>query len=284
MEELIARDQNRTSVILWSLSNETPLGAARLEFLKKLADYTRSLDPTRLVTSAMNSTERAGPKTQTLNDPLGEYLDVLGVNEHVGWYWGRPEDADKMKWTTKWEKPLVISEFGGEALAGRHGGQYTRWTEEFQANLYSHQIRMLSGIDDLAGMSPWLLMDYRSPRRQRPGVQNSYNRKGSSLIRGKRSRRFLCCKNITATGPPPTDLVVRLLRAPETPTRICKACFQASGSSGPTHLAATEASPGTQAIRRSQFFRLQSLRQPPRAARLPPFPEGPSRKQTAHLL
>jgi beta-glucuronidase len=86
MEELIERDQNRTSVILWSLSNETPPGAARLEFLKKLADHTRSLDPTRLVTSAMNSTERAGLETQTLNDPLGEYLDVLGVNEYVGWY------------------------------------------------------------------------------------------------------------------------------------------------------------------------------------------------------
>jgi beta-glucuronidase len=79
---------------------------------------------------------------------LGEYLDVLGVNDFVGWYWGRPEGADKMKWTTKWEKPLIISEFGGEGLAGRRGGQDTRWTEEFQANLYSHQIRMLSGIDN----------------------------------------------------------------------------------------------------------------------------------------
>jgi hypothetical protein len=215
---------------------------------------------------------------------LGEYLDVLGVNDFVGWYWGRPEGADKMKWTTKWEKPLIISEFGGEGLAGRHGGQDTRWTEEFQANLYSHQIRMLSGIDNLAGMSPGLLMDYRSPRRQLPGVQDYYNRKGLTYNKGQKKQTVFVLQKYYRDGPPPTDLVVRLLRAPETPTRICQACFQASGSSGPMHLAATEASPGTQAIRRSQFFRLQSFRQPLRVARLPPFPEGPLRKQTSHLL
>jgi beta-glucuronidase len=123
----------RASVILWSLSNETPPGGARLAFLKKLAEHTRSLDPTLLVTSAMNSTERAGPEPQALDEPLGEYLDALGVNEYVGWYCGKPEDADKMKWTTKWEKPLIISEFGGEAVVGRHGAQDSRRTEEFQA-------------------------------------------------------------------------------------------------------------------------------------------------------
>jgi beta-glucuronidase len=191
MEELIARDQNRASVILWSLSNETPPGAARLEFLKKLAEFTRSLDSTRLVTSAMNSAERTAPDLRTINDALGEYLDALGVNEYLGWYEGQPEDADKMRWATKYDKPVIVSEFGGEALAGRHGTAETRWTEESQANLYTHQLRMMGQIPGLAGMSPWLLVDFRSPRRPLPGLQDYYNRKGLISSQGQKKQAFL---------------------------------------------------------------------------------------------
>jgi beta-glucuronidase len=190
MEELIARDQNRASVILWSLSNETPPGAARVEFLKKLAEFTRSLDSTRLVTSAMNSAERTAPDLRTINDALGEYLDALGVNEYLGWYEGQPEDADKMRWATKYDKPVIVSEFGGEALAGRHGTAETRWTEESQANLYTHQLRMMGQIPGLAGMSPWLLVDFRSPRRQLPGLQDYYNRKGLISSQGQKKQAF----------------------------------------------------------------------------------------------
>jgi beta-glucuronidase len=190
MDGLIARDQNRAAVILWSLSNETPEGGARLEFLRELAEHTRSLDSTRLVTSAMNSTERTGPQSQSLNDALGECLDVLGLNEYLGWYWGKPDDADKMHWTTRYEKPLIVSEFGGEGVAGRHGEAEERWTEESQADLYVHQIRMLDRISGLAGMSPWLLVDYRSPRRQLPGIQDYYNRKGLISNQGQKKLAF----------------------------------------------------------------------------------------------
>ncbi len=190
MKELIARDQNRASVILWSLSNETRPGAARLEFLKKLGDYTRSLDSTRLITSAMDSADRTAPQLRTINDALGEYLDVLGVNEYLGWYEGKPEDADRMQWENKSDKPVIISEFGGEALAGKHGDVSARWTEESQANLYEHQLRMMSQIPGLAGMSPWLLVDFRSPRRQLPGLQDYYNRKGLISNRGQKKQAF----------------------------------------------------------------------------------------------
>jgi beta-glucuronidase len=190
MKELIGRDQNRASVILWSLSNETPPGAARLEFLKKFAEYTRTLDQTRLVTSAMNSAERTAAELCTINDALGEYLDVLGVNEYLGWYEGKPEDADKMQWRNKYDKPVIVSEFGGEALAGKHGDVETRWTEESQANLYTHQLRMMSQIPGLAGMSPWLLVDFRSPRRQLPGLQDYYNRKGLISNQGQKKQAF----------------------------------------------------------------------------------------------
>ena len=128
LRDMIARDHNRAAVILWSLSNETPVKPERLTFLKQLAQDARELDSTRLITSAMNHVDDTGPDERTHRDPLGDVLDVLGLNEYLGWYGGRPEDADKMQWKLKWDKPLIVSEFGGGAPYGRHGDADERWT------------------------------------------------------------------------------------------------------------------------------------------------------------
>ena len=190
IRDAIARDQNRASVILWSMSNETPITAPRTEFIRRLTEYTRKNDSTRLLTSAMNRMQKDDPKNRVLNDPLGEFLDVLGVNEYIGWYEGRPEDADDTHWTSPYSKPAIVSEFGAGALYNNHGDAQTRWTEEYQANLFEHQIKMLRQMPFLAGMSPWLLMDFRSPRRFLPDIQDYYNRKGLISDHGQRKQAF----------------------------------------------------------------------------------------------
>jgi len=190
LREMIARDHNRAAVILWSLSNETPVGAERLTFLKTLADDARHLDTTRLITSAMNSAENDGPDRHILRDPLGEFVDVLGLNEYYGWYGGRPEDADRQSWTSPYDKPLIVSEFGGGAPYGRHGDPAERWTEEYQASLFTHQLNMVRKMPHLAGLSPWVLMDFRSPRRPLTGIQDYYNRKGLFSNLGQRKQAF----------------------------------------------------------------------------------------------
>jgi beta-glucuronidase len=190
LREMIARDHNRASVVFWSLSNETPIKPARLTFLRQLADRARQLDSTRLITSAMSHVDETGPDARALTDPLGEYLDVLGLNEYLGWYGGRPEDAERMQWKFAWDKPLIVSEFGGGAPYGRHGTADQRWTEEYQANLYEHQISMLKKIPSLAGMSPWVLMDFHSPRRLLAGTQDYYNRKGLFSNSGQKKQAF----------------------------------------------------------------------------------------------
>jgi beta-glucuronidase len=190
MRDMVARDQNRASVILWSLSNETPIEPGRTEFLKSLAAYARQRDSTRLITSAMNHADSTVPGTRSLNDPLGEYLDVLGLNEYLGWYEGQPEDADHLQWKTAYDKPLIISEFGADAVYGKHGDTDARFTEEYQANVFAHQINMLKKIPSLAGMSPWVLMDFRSPRRPLSGIQDFHNRKGLISDRGQRKQAF----------------------------------------------------------------------------------------------
>ena len=190
LRDMIARDHNRAAVVLWSLSNETPVKPERLAFLKQLAQDARELDSTRLITSALNHTDNTAADERTLSDPLGEVLDVVGLNEYLGWYGGRPEDADKLQWKVNWNKPLIVSEFGGGAPYGRHGDADERWTEEYQQNLYQHQLGMVERMPNLAGLSPWVLMDFRSPLRMLPGVQDYHNRKGVISNRGQRKLAF----------------------------------------------------------------------------------------------
>ena len=189
LTEMIERDKNRAAVVIWSVANETPLGDARLSFLKNLISHARSLDSTRLMSAAMER-HYTDQTTQMIDDPLGEYLDVLGCNEYVGWYDGLPEKADRLEWKSKYEKPLVMSEFGGDALYGHHGDPLTRWTEEYQENLYQHQLNMLKKIPFLRGTAPWILTDFRSPRRPLPGIQDYWNRKGLISNRGEKKKAF----------------------------------------------------------------------------------------------
>lgn len=189
LAEMITRDKNRASVIFWSMANETPLGDARTKFLSSLAAKARELDPTRLITAA-TLPHTAAPNTIVLDDPLGKFLDVMGCNEYIGWYDGPPEKADRTSFENFYNKPLVMSEFGAEAPAGNHGEATTAWTEEYQANVYRHQIPMLQRIPFLQGMAAWILMDFRCPRRFLSGVQDYYNRKGLFSDRGEKKEAF----------------------------------------------------------------------------------------------
>ncbi|HEY1465325.1 MAG TPA: glycoside hydrolase family 2 TIM barrel-domain containing protein [Terriglobales bacterium] len=190
LRDMIARDHNRASVIMWSLSNETPMKPERTAFLKQLATDARALDSTRLLTSALNRTTPAGPDIRLMDDPIGADLDVLGINEYVGWYEHKPEYADQLQWKVAYDKPVIMSEFGAAALAGRHGDADERWTEEYQANVYQHQLMMAQHIPGLAGLTPWCLADFHSPRRPLPGMQDYYNRKGLISNKGVHKQAF----------------------------------------------------------------------------------------------
>ena len=190
LRDVIARDRNRSAVVIWSLSNETPVTPERTAFLKSMVEYARSLDSTRLISSASDKATHIDAQHMALNDPLGEYLDVIGLNEYVGWYFAKKEDADQIQWSFKYAKPVIITEFGGGAQYGLHGDSDTRFTEEYQASLYEHQLTMLKKIPALAGMSPWVLMDFRSPRRTLSGIQDYFNRKGLFSDRGQPKQAF----------------------------------------------------------------------------------------------
>ena len=191
LHDAVMRDENRAAIVFWSIANETPINPARNAVLKALSEYARSLDPTRLISAASDKSQRVDANNMALNDPLGEYLDVIGLNEYIGWYGDRkPEDADDIRWKFAYAKPVIVTEFGGGAQYGLHGDSATRFTEEYQASLYEHQLTMLARMPQLAGMSPWILMDFRSPRRALAGIQDYYNRKGLISDQGQRKKAF----------------------------------------------------------------------------------------------
>ena len=188
LTDIIRRDHNRAAIIIWSLANETPHSDARDIFLGRLATTARGLDSTRLISMAMEVTG-ASNYVNRLQDNMNKYVDIVSFNQYIGWY-RDVNDAPKMKWEIPYEKPVIISEFGGGARAGLHGDKGQRWTEEFQENLYRENLAMLDKIEGLAGTCPWVLKDFRSPRRPLPGIQDGFNRKGLFSDQGQRKKAF----------------------------------------------------------------------------------------------
>ncbi|WP_417016328.1 glycoside hydrolase family 2 protein [Alistipes sp.] len=189
LTDMIARDKNRANVVIWSVANETPHGEARLEFLRKLITRARTLDPTRLVSAAMEKTALE-PGLLTVKDDLADLVDLISFNQYVGWYDGTSEKCDRVNWTFDIEKPVFISEFGGGAVYGRHGARTERFTEEYMEDLYERSVAMLERMPGLAGVTPWVLKDFRSPRRQMVGIQDDFNRKGLISDQGGRKKAF----------------------------------------------------------------------------------------------
>ena len=192
LTDMIRRDHNRANVIIWSIANETPHSAERDAFLSSLAKQARSLDNTRLISMAMEVTGAAN-YVNRLNDNMNEFVDVVSFNQYIGWY-RDVNDAPKMTWEIPYNKPVIISEFGGGAKYGYHGAKNQRWTEEFQENLYRENTAMLDKIDGLAGTTPWILKDFRSPRRVLPDIQDYYNRKGLFSDKGEKKLAFYVLK------------------------------------------------------------------------------------------
>lgn len=194
LNDMIYRDKNRCAVVIWSIANETPHGDDRDIFLTKLAKYARQKDNTRLISMAMEVTKSPN-NVNTLNDNMNEYVDIISFNQYLGWYRGTNESCKLMQWVIPYNKPVIVSEFGGEALQGLHGDKTERWNEEYQEELYIQNTQMLDRIDGLAGVSPWILVDFRSPRRQLPVIQDFFNRKGLISSAGIKKKAFFVMKD-----------------------------------------------------------------------------------------
>ena len=192
----ILRDQNRASVVVWSVANETPVSDARTKFLKALVDEARELDGTRLISAAMEvRTDANDSNHKIVDDPFGEFTDLLSFNQYTGWYGSTPDKIDLVHWSIKYAKPVFISEFGADAKQGFHADARTRFSEEYQADVYKRTLPMLEKISGFTGCTPWILCDFRSPRRLLPGIQDGWNLKGVIGHNGEKKMAFDVLKN-----------------------------------------------------------------------------------------
>ncbi|MCA3263083.1 MAG: glycoside hydrolase family 2 [Telmatospirillum sp.] len=171
--ELVARDRNRASAILWGVGNENADTDARYRFMAALADAAKRADPTRLVSAAC----LVNREKFRIEDRLAAKLDVIGLNEYFGWYEPDPNDLLRLLANSDPGKPLLISETGADAVAGLHGAETLLFGEERQAAFYRNQLDILRQFPYVQGMAVWLLYDFRSERRQ-TRFQRGWNRKG----------------------------------------------------------------------------------------------------------
>jgi len=188
LSEAITRDKNRASIIIWSMANETPPSLARNEFIKNLINTTKKQDNSRLISAALE--KHSKNEVNIVDDEIGKFLDIVAFNQYIGWYGGSLKNAPNAKWNIKYNKPVIISEFGGGALQGLHGTINARWTEEYQEYLYQQNLKMIEKIPNIRGMSPWILADFRSPKRVLPNIQDGWNRKGLISNKGIKKKAF----------------------------------------------------------------------------------------------
>ncbi|MDR2742458.1 MAG: hypothetical protein LBB98_09945 [Treponema sp.] len=173
LAELIQRDRNRAAVIIWSIGNENADTDARYRFMSRLAAKARELDDSRLVSAAC----LINHEKLTIEDRLAVSLDVIGINEYYGWYDPDFDKLPKILANSNPGKPVLICEFGGGARSGQRGTADDLFTEDKQKALYEKQVATFKKCAYIAGITPWILYDFRCPRRLNR-YQEGFNRKG----------------------------------------------------------------------------------------------------------
>jgi len=172
IRELIARDRNHPCVIAWSIANEpdTAEPAAR-DYFAPLAAAARELDATRPVCFANVAT--APPDADVVTD----LFDLVCVNRYYGWYAG-PGDLraamssleDELRAWARYGKPIVVTEFGADALPGLHSLPPAVWSEDYQVALIAASLQVFRRIPEVIGEHVWNFADFATAQAvHRPG-------------------------------------------------------------------------------------------------------------------
>ena len=176
MSELIARDKNHPSVIMWSIANEPmpldmmkrfmggepePVDPASTAFFQELYDLCRREDPTRLVTLV-----------GVMGGPV-EWLaaaDVACLNRYYGWYAQSGQLAEGQKMLEQeldalydqLGKPMIVTEFGTDTIAGNHSHPPDMWSEEYQVDFIRRYLDVAAARSFMAGMHIWNFADFKT--------------------------------------------------------------------------------------------------------------------------
>jgi beta-glucuronidase len=163
IEELVDRDKNHPCVVLWSLANEpeSHTDASRAYF-EPLFEAARAADPSRPV-GFVNM--MLAPPDRCL---VSELADVVMVNRYYGWYVDPGDleaaaaglEAELRAWADRHGKPILVTEYGADAMGGLHSLSATVWSEEYQAALLDTYHEVFDRIDAVVGEQVWNFADF----------------------------------------------------------------------------------------------------------------------------
>ncbi|WP_335988382.1 beta-glucuronidase [Glycomyces sp. MUSA5-2] len=178
LRELVARDKNHPSVVMWCIANEPASNedGAR-EYFEPLVKLTRELDPTRPLTYAAVMFAHAG------NDQIADLFDVLAINRYYGWYVFTGDlaaaegvlEQDLRGWAQRFGKPVMMTEYGADTQPGLHSVWDAPWSEEYQSDFLAMNHRVFDRIPEFVGEHVWNFADFATG----PGIHRvDGNKKG----------------------------------------------------------------------------------------------------------
>ncbi|XP_032293202.1 beta-glucuronidase isoform X4 [Drosophila virilis] len=147
LEQLVHRDRNHPSVVMWSIANEPRTGQLNADtYFQFVANFTRSLDSTRPITAAI--------AVPSKDDKAGRHLDIISFNRYNAWYsnTGRLDMVtqrvinEATAWNYKYDKPVIMAEYGADTLEGLHLQPSYVWSEEFQAEVFSQHFKAFDAL------------------------------------------------------------------------------------------------------------------------------------------
>lgn len=165
IRELIARDKNHPSVVMWCIANEPSSNeeGAR-EYFEPLVELTRKLDPTRPVSYATVMFATCE------NDLIADLFDVICLNRYYGWYVATGDlataeaylEGDLRGWASRYGKPIIMTEYGADTMPGLHSVWDIPWTEEYQRDLLAMHHRVFDRVEAVVGEHIWNFADFQT--------------------------------------------------------------------------------------------------------------------------
>lgn len=164
LNELMTRDKNHPSVIMWSIANEPHSHRdGHHAFFRALYDQVKAFDSTRPVTLVSHI---------GLHETSFEFLDVVCYNRYRGWYQQPGQIAEGVAALAqelddiyaRYRKPIILSEFGADAVAGMHSYPPEMFSEEYQVEYLEQHIHMLRTRSYMIGEHVWNMCDFKTPQ------------------------------------------------------------------------------------------------------------------------
>lgn len=168
IKRLVDRDKNHPSVIMWSVANEPDSAYPKSDqFFKGLYDTAKSSDPTRPVTmvSCVPFCKKSGGP-----DVAMKHFDVISVNRYYGWYnhQGKIFEAEKLlsddldTLYKTYKRPVILTEFGADAIAGFHANPAQMFSEEYQSEYIERLFKVANEKDFVSGIHVWAFADFKT--------------------------------------------------------------------------------------------------------------------------